>query len=127
LEAVRGLIGDKLDVDAVVFVVKAEPIGKSLVADDLEVDARLLILEVLRVLLLLCVQQVHLDLVRYRVLDLVPHDLNVLKKHHGLKSTMLHCLDSVLDTEADHLSVKVDLLEEFSDEFLLVDELHISQ
>ena len=89
LEAIGRLISDKLDCDTVVFVVKAEPIGQLLAADDLKVDARLGVLEVLRVLLLRRVEQESFRLILYRVLDLISHDLDVFKQHHCLKRSKL--------------------------------------
>ena len=39
LETIRGLVSDELDLDAVVFVMKAEPISKLFAALNLKVDA----------------------------------------------------------------------------------------
>ena len=70
---------DEVDVDSEFFVVHAKPVGKWLGVGDLEVDAGLLVLEVLGVLCLLIIKEVLLDLSRDWVLDLVPHDLDILE------------------------------------------------
>lgn len=84
-------------------------------------------MEVLWVRLLLSVEQMHSYNACNRILDLVSHDLNVLEQHHGLKCAMLHGLDRVLDTKADQLCVHRDLLEELSNDLLLVHELDVGQ
>ena len=127
LEAIGRLIGDELDSDTVVFVVKAEPVGQLLAADDFKVDARLGVLEVLRVLLLLRVEQESFRLILYWVLDLISHDLDVFEQHHCLKRSKLEGLHRVLHTKSDHSRVERDLLEEATNDFLLLHELHVGE
>ena len=127
LEAVGRLIGDELNGDTVVFVVEAEPVGQLLAAHNFKVHARLRVLEVLRVLLLLRVEQESFRLILYRVLDLVSHDLNVLEQHHCLKRSELEGLHRILHSKRDHTRVERDLLEEAANDLLLLHELHVGE
>lgn len=105
LVAVGRLVSDELDGDTIVFVVKAEPVSELLTADDLQVDTCLGVLEVLRVLLLLSIEEEGLGLVLDRVLDLISHNLDVFEEHHCLKRSELQSLHCVFHTESDHSSV----------------------
>ena len=127
LEAIRRLIGDKLNGDTVVFVMKAEPVGQLLAADNFKVDARLCVLEVLRVLLLLSVEQESFCLILYRVLDLISHNFDVFKQHHCLKRSEFEGLHRVLNTESYHARVECNLLEEAANDALLLHELHVEE
>lgn len=127
LEAVWRLVRDEFNVDAVFFVVETEPVGKLLAVDNLAIGARFRVLEVLRVLLLLRVQQERLCLILHGVLDLVPHNLNVLKQHHGLERSQLKSLHGVLHTESDHSRIECNLLKESANDFLLLHEFDIGQ
>ena len=127
LESVWGLVSDKLDADTVVFIVDAKPVGELLTGDDFQVDTGFGIFEILGVLLLLSVQKENLLLVLHGVLDHIPHNLNILKQHHGLKSSKFHCFHGVFYTESDHTSIQCDLLEEFTNDLLLLDEFDIAK
>lgn len=127
LEAIRRLVCDELNVDAVFFVVETEPVGKLLAVDNLTICACLRVLEVLRVLLLRSVKQEGLGLILYGVLDLISHNLNVLKQHHRLKRTELESFHGVLHTESDHSGIECNLLKEFANDFLFLHEFDILQ
>ena len=87
LESIRGLVSDKLDVDSELLVVKTEPVSKLLRGYNFAVDAGLSILEVLSVLFLLGIQQENFGLLFHWVLDLVPHDFNLLEQEHGFEGS----------------------------------------
>ena len=127
LVAIGRLVSDELDGDTIVFVVKAEPVSELLTADDLQVDTCLGVLEVLRVLLLLSIEEEGLGLVLDRVLDLISHNLDVFEEHHCLKRSELQSLHCVFHTESDHSSVESDLLKEPSDDLLLLNKLDVRE
>lgn len=127
LEAIGRLVCDELDRDTVFFVVQAEPVGQLLAAYNLKIDTSVSVLEVLRVLLLLSVEQENFGLVLYGILDLVPHNFDFFKQHHGLECTELQGLHGVPDSKGDHSRVECDLLKEASNDLLLLHELHVSQ
>ena len=106
---------------------KAEPVSQLLTTDNFKVDTCVGILEVLRVLLLLGVQQENLRFVLHRVLDLVPHNFDVFKQHHGLKCSKLQGLHGVLDSKGDHARVECDRLKEAPNDLLLLHELHVCE
>ena len=76
---------------------------------------------------MLGVQQVRLRFVPHWVLDLIAHDFNVFKQHHGLERAQFHSFHRVFDTEANHTCVQGNLLEEATDNFLFLDELHVGE
>lgn len=125
--SVRALIRDELNVDSIFLVVKTEPVSELLARDHLQIHARLFVLEILGVLLLLRVQQMYLDFVLDRVLDLIAHHLDILEQHHrfeGAKFERLHC---VVHTEADVARVECDFFEELADDLLLLYEFNVGE
>ena len=77
LEAIRRLISDKLNLDAVLLVVKAQPVSQLLATHRLEVNSRFFVFKVLRVLLLLRVEQKDVGYSSNRVFDFVAVDFYV--------------------------------------------------
>ena len=84
LEALLGLICDKLDLNTKATVVVTEPLGQRVLLNDIVVLASLLILEVLCVLFLCRVQEDGSSVALNRVLENVSVDFKVLKEHHSL-------------------------------------------
>lgn len=127
LVAVGALVRDELNVDSIFLVVQAEPVSQLLARDDFQVDARLFVLEILRVLLLLRIQKVHLDFILYRVLNLVPHHLDILEEHHSLKGSQLERFHGVIHTKANVASVEGDFFEELANDFLLLHKFDVGK
>ena len=82
LEAIWWLISDEFQLQVVVFVVQAQPVGKLFRGYNFQVHSCLWILEVFWILLLNCIQKVNFNFVFNWVLDLVPSNLNVFKEQN---------------------------------------------
>ena len=122
-----GPIRDELEIDAVLGVVIAQPLDQGLALLDLQALPCLLVSEILRVFLLLRVQEKYLSL----VLERIPHDISsnseILIDKHGLEVPLLHRLHGVANTESDHPRVLVDLLEELAYQLFLLHVLYVGE
>ena len=125
LEAVGRLVSDELDLDAVFFEVKADPVGQRLATDYLKVNTGLGVLKVLGVLLLRGVEQVNLRLVLDGIFNLVSHHFNVFEEHHCLQSSEIQRLHGIVYSEHDQTRVQGNVFEEFANNSFFLNELHV--
>ena len=101
LEAVRRLVRNELDLDAVFLEVQADPVGQRFRIDYFKVNTSLGVLKVLGILLLCGIEKVYFRLVLDRIFNLVPHHLNIFKEHHRFQGAEIQRLHSIIYSEHD--------------------------
>jgi len=82
LERLTALVSDQLNDETVLLVVHQQPVGKTFLTLDLQLNTGLRILEMPRVLLLHLIQVLNLDLLFVRHLNLEALHLNLLEQDH---------------------------------------------
>lgn len=127
LVALRGAVGDELQVGSEVAVLLSNPLEEGHGLDNLHLLLGLFVHEQGTVLGLLLLGGVQGDQVSVGVLENPAVDLQVLKDDESLNSTELEGLECVVDTVTDAAGVLGDLLKVLSDKLLLLDELDVAE